>query len=75
MDKPQHGKIYALTGGKNDKAISNGNTWAESEIKPKNIVRQWFANWENGLEPQSDNEKRWRKLMERYNQELNDRND
>lgn len=24
-DKPEYGKVYALTGGKNDKCISNGN--------------------------------------------------
>lgn len=32
--KPEPGKMYALTGGKDAKAISNGNTWAESEVKP-----------------------------------------
>ena len=30
-DKPEEGKIYALTGGPNDKCISNGNSWKESE--------------------------------------------
>ena len=35
MDKPEYGKTYALTGGSNDKCISNGNTWAESEVNPK----------------------------------------
>ena len=33
MDKPEFGKLYALTGGSNDKCIMNGNTWAESEVK------------------------------------------
>jgi len=32
-DKPKEGKVYALTGGPNDKCIANGNTWAESEVK------------------------------------------
>ena len=32
-DKPQEGKIYALTGTRNDKCILNGNTWKESEVK------------------------------------------
>jgi hypothetical protein len=32
-NKPEPNKIYALTGKTGDKCISNGNTWAESEIK------------------------------------------
>lgn len=32
-NEPEEGKIYALTGGPDDACISNGNTWAESEIK------------------------------------------
>ena len=32
-DEPEPGKIYALTGGPDDRAISNGNSWAESEVK------------------------------------------
>ena len=32
-EKPKEGKVYALTGGPNDKCIANGNTWAESEVK------------------------------------------
>ena len=36
MDKPQDGKLYALTGGPSDKCIANGNSWAESEVvEPK----------------------------------------
>jgi len=30
--KPESGKVYALTGGTGAKCISNGNTWAESEV-------------------------------------------
>ena len=32
-DKPQAGKVYALTGGRGSRCIANGNTWAESEVK------------------------------------------
>lgn len=32
-DKPEEGKIYSLTGGSDTPSISNGNTWAESEVK------------------------------------------
>ena len=31
--KPEADKVYALTGGHNDKCIANGNSWAESEVK------------------------------------------
>ena len=32
-DKPEEGKVYALTGGPGSRCIANGNTWAESEVK------------------------------------------
>ena len=32
-DKPQAGKIYALTGTSSSRCIANGNTWSESEVK------------------------------------------
>ena len=32
-DKPEAGKVYALTGGPGSRCIANGNTWAESEVK------------------------------------------
>ena len=32
QDKPEAGKVYALTGGLNSRCIANGNTWAESEV-------------------------------------------
>jgi len=32
-DKPEPGKVYALTGGPGDSCIANGNTWAESLVK------------------------------------------
>lgn len=32
-DKPEVGKVYALTGGSDDKCLSNGNTWGESVVK------------------------------------------
>jgi hypothetical protein len=38
QDKPEAGKLYALTGGPGSKCIANGNTWEESvvgeEVKP-----------------------------------------
>ena len=33
-DQPEEGKQYALTGRFGSKCIANGNTWAESEVKP-----------------------------------------
>ena len=33
LDKPEAGKIYALTGARGSRCIANGNTWAESEVK------------------------------------------
>ena len=37
-DKPEAGKLYALTGRPGSKCIANGNTWEESvvgeEVKP-----------------------------------------
>lgn len=32
-DRPEYGKVYALTGGKDTPCIANGNTWAESLVK------------------------------------------
>ena len=32
-DKPEEGKVYALTGDRGTACISNGNTWKESEVK------------------------------------------
>lgn len=32
-DKPEEGKVYALTGGLGSRCIANGNSWAESEVK------------------------------------------
>ena len=31
-DKPEEGKVYALTGGPGTACIANGNTWKESEV-------------------------------------------
>ena len=33
QDKPEPGKVYALTGGPGSRCIANGNTWSESEVK------------------------------------------
>ncbi len=35
-DKPEDGKVYALTGGPGTACILNGNTWKESEAKDGN---------------------------------------
>ena len=32
-DRPEYGKQYALTGGKDSKSIMNGNSWKDSLIK------------------------------------------
>jgi len=31
-DKPEEGKVYALTGARGSRCIANGNSWAESEV-------------------------------------------
>ena len=31
-NKPEQGKQYRLTGGKDTPSIANGNSWAESEV-------------------------------------------
>ena len=33
IDKPEEGKIYALTGTTDSKCILNGYSWKESEVK------------------------------------------
>jgi hypothetical protein len=32
-NKPEEGKVYALTGGRGTRCIANGNTWKDSEVK------------------------------------------
>lgn len=32
-DKPEAGKVYALTGGPGSKCIANGYSWADSLVK------------------------------------------
>jgi hypothetical protein len=51
QDKPESNKIYQLTGTETEKCISNGNTWQESQVKPKEktkaqLIREmfWIAN-------------------------------
>ena len=36
-DKPEAGKVYALTGGPGSRCIANGNTWAESEVDQQEL--------------------------------------
>ena len=31
-NKPEPGKVYALTGGPGSRCIANGNSWKESEV-------------------------------------------
>ncbi len=31
-NKPEEGKVYALTGGPGTRCIANGNSWSESEV-------------------------------------------
>ena len=33
IDKPEEGKVYALTGAPGSRCIANGNTWKDSEVK------------------------------------------
>tara|TARA_B100001057_G_C22154688_1_gene683312 strand:+ start:239 stop:457 length:219 start_codon:yes stop_codon:yes gene_type:complete len=35
QDKPEPGKVYALTGGPGSRCIANGNSWTESEVSPE----------------------------------------
>jgi hypothetical protein len=50
MDKPESGKVYALTGGPDDRAISNGDSWAESEVTPESYGRcRWCGELKNEL--------------------------
>ena len=34
-DKPEEGRTYCLLGGSGTPSIANGNSWAESEVLPK----------------------------------------
>jgi hypothetical protein len=47
MDKPIHGQLYSLTGGKGQPCIANGNSWAESRIpeekRPDRFLTQRMA--------------------------------
>tara|TARA_R110000824_G_scaffold331651_1_gene518289 strand:+ start:850 stop:1008 length:159 start_codon:yes stop_codon:yes gene_type:complete len=36
-NKPEFGKVYALTGGTGQPSIASGNTWAQSEVTDKLI--------------------------------------
>ena len=37
-DKPEAGKVYALTGGPGSRCIANGNTWVESEVDQQELL-------------------------------------
>jgi len=32
-DKPEHGKVYALTGKSDQPSIARGDSWKDSEVK------------------------------------------
>ena len=36
-DKPEAGKVYALTGGRGARCIANGNTWKESVVPAEHL--------------------------------------
>lgn len=50
-DRPEYGKQYALTGATGTKAISNGNSWKESEVKKTDEARH------NALEKKKEGKK------------------
>jgi hypothetical protein len=33
LDKPEAGKVYALTGGPGSRCIANGSSWKDSEVE------------------------------------------
>ena len=37
-DKPEAGKVYALTGARGTNCIANGNSWKESEVHGEHAV-------------------------------------
>jgi len=38
-DQPEPGKVYALTGGPDDQCILNGDSWAQSEVRPDGLTQ------------------------------------
>ena len=58
-DKPEEGKVYALTGGPKAACIANGNTWADSEVKPKyeQITKARWLNKPSSLKSIIDGQK------------------
>ena len=40
-DKPEEGKVYALTGARGTRCIANGNTWTESEVHEHAVTIDW----------------------------------
>tara|TARA_R110002020_G_scaffold74683_6_gene190856 strand:+ start:2708 stop:3055 length:348 start_codon:yes stop_codon:yes gene_type:complete len=43
-DKPEEGKVYALTGARGTSCIANGNNWKESEVHQLTI--RWGSDKE-----------------------------
>jgi hypothetical protein len=48
-DKPQPGKVYALTGAPGSRCIANGDTWRDSEVKDPE-AQELAANKDGELE-------------------------
>ena len=48
-DKPQAGKVYALTGARGSRCIANGDTWRDSEVKDPE-AQELAANKDGELE-------------------------
>ncbi|MHB8538168.1 MAG: JAB domain-containing protein [Candidatus Dormibacteria bacterium] len=49
-DAPEPGKQYRLTGGPGEAAISNGSTWAESEVTAEPVAAPVPVVWETSEE-------------------------
>ena len=45
-NKPEGGKVYALTGSRGSRCIANGNTWAESEVTDPAAADAGEAQWD-----------------------------
>lgn len=40
-DRPEYGVQYALTGGKGQACIANGNSWSESKVHQPITMKEW----------------------------------
>ena len=51
-DKPEAGKVYALTGARGTRCIANGNSWAESEVQEEHVTTKHVVTIDWGQEKQ-----------------------